>query len=147
MKLIIDPERPNPRQIGQVVTNLLSNAADAVLEKVGALAQKERSAFQGHIHIRTETYQYDNSDGVLIRVSDNGQGVPVEIRSQVFDDFFTTKAAGKGTGLGLTISGTIIREHSGHLEISDDATLGGACFQVWLPLNPKNACIDNPAPD
>ena len=56
-------------------------------------------------------------DGVEIRVSDDGPGIPRAIRNRIFDPFFTTKALGQGTGLGLAITHDIIREHRGVLEL------------------------------
>ena len=71
---------------------------------------------------------------VLIAFSDNGPGVPDDLRNKVFDDFFTTKAAGKGTGIGLALSRKFVDDHGGEIEISGSEKLGGARFQISLPL-------------
>jgi len=70
---------------------------------------------------------------VVVRVRDNGPGIPEENRSRVFDPFFTTRALDEGTGLGLSIAFDIVREHDGSLELESE--LGqGTCFTVRLPL-------------
>ena len=72
--------------------------------------------------------------GVVVCVSDNGDGVPQEIRQRIFEQFFTTKPAGVGTGLGLAMCADIVKEHGGILCVDDDPDLGGARFEMWLPL-------------
>jgi two-component system, NtrC family, sensor kinase len=70
----------------------------------------------------------------VIRIEDNGPGVPDEVLSQVFEPFFTTKPPGKGTGLGLSISHDIIRRgHGGELTV-ENLPDGGAAFIVRIPV-------------
>nr|WP_297356566.1 ATP-binding protein [uncultured Caldimonas sp.] len=105
-----------PAQIGQVLMNLLVNAAHAIAE-------------QGVIEIRTSSV----NDGVLIEVQDNGVGISPDFKDRIFEPFFTTKPVGKGTGLGLSISYNIVRNHGGWIKA--DSELGrGTCFSVWLPV-------------
>lgn len=107
----------NPQQINQVITNLLVNAAQAI---VG----------QGVITVCTRQEQ----EQVILSVSDTGHGIPEDIRKRIFDPFFTTKEVGKGTGLGLTISYDIIRKHGGSLSL--ESTPGvGTTFTIALPIN------------
>lgn len=68
----------------------------------------------------------------VLRVRDNGPGIPETDREHIFDPFFTTRAPGEGTGLGLSIAADIAREHGGRLEVSDEAG-GGTCFTLRLP--------------
>ncbi len=77
--------------------------------------------------------------GVALEVADNGDGVAEEIREKIFEDFFTTKPTGVGTGLGLSMCATIIKDHGGNIAVEDDDELGGALFQVWLPLSNPTA--------
>ncbi len=70
--------------------------------------------------------------GAEIQVSDNGPGIPAEIRERVFDPFFTTRAPGEGTGLGLSIAFEIVQEHGGELSL-DASPQGGARFTIRLP--------------
>jgi two-component system NtrC family sensor kinase len=106
--------------IHQVWTNLLTNAVDAISE-----AGREG---QGRIEIRTRGV----GEEVVVTVTDNGPGIPPEIRGRIFDPFFTTKDIGKGTGLGLSIVAGIIKKHRG--VISVESELGRTTFTVRLPL-------------
>jgi signal transduction histidine kinase len=111
--------------VNQVFMNLLSNAIDA-LES----AYQEQLIQQPEIQIWTERTPL----AVLVRIIDNGTGIPEQVRDRLFDPFFTTKPVGKGTGLGLSISHQIITEkHGGRLECH--STPGqGTEFRIWLPL-------------
>jgi signal transduction histidine kinase len=111
----------HPAQINQVFMNILSNAIDALLEREDQLHKK--------ILIVTES-QYDQ---VLIRISDNGGGIPPEILGKLFEPFFTTKPVGKGTGLGLAISYKIIEKHQGKIQVHSSAGEGTE-FVITLPL-------------
>jgi PAS domain S-box-containing protein len=121
-------------QINQVFMNIISNAIDAIDEQ---LAMNPTSASQNsEIKIITELIPsaIENSKPlVLIRITDNGQGIPEEIKNKLFDPFFTTKPVGKGTGLGLSISYQIVVEkHHGKLECHSQ--LGeGTEFRIYLP--------------
>ena len=119
-------------RIGQVVTNLLSNAADALSEKVDQERQQGQ-LFLGKIKVETYPKNLGGIDGILIAVSDNGDGVPDAIREKIFEDFFTTKPAGVGTGLGLSMCKTIVEDHHGKLEVDRDPEFSGARFSVWIP--------------
>ncbi|MEC8051712.1 MAG: ATP-binding protein [Myxococcota bacterium] len=110
----------------QVFTNILVNACDALEDK----QKNETSDFTPTILVETAC----ENDMVIIAFSDNGPGVPDDLRSKVFDDFFTTKAAGKGTGIGLALSRKFVDDHGGEIEISGSEKLGGARFQISLPL-------------
>jgi two-component system, NtrC family, sensor kinase len=76
----------------------------------------------------------DNSGEVRIDVIDSGPGIPAEILGQVFDPFFTTKKEGEGTGLGLSVSYTIIEKNGGRMEVKNQPDQG-ACFSIFLPTN------------
>ncbi len=123
-------------KIGQVVTNLLSNAADALTEKRDRSKEEGGERFKGQLSVTTTAHERDAIPGVLVAISDNGDGVPDSIREQIFEQFFTTKPAGVGTGLGLSMCAEIVKEHGGMLSVSDDETLGGARFELWLPVEP-----------
>ncbi|MFH0785068.1 MAG: PAS domain S-box protein [Pseudomonadota bacterium] len=113
-------------EMGQVILNLLTNAAQAIGEKLG----QNPSGEKGEIHISTKLI--DSS--VEIRVRDTGQGIPVPIRERIFDPFFTTKEVGRGTGQGLTISHDIItQKHGGTLTFETEDGVG-TTFIIRLPL-------------
>lgn len=77
---------------------------------------------------------------VGFEVSDQGPGLPAELRGKIFEAFFTTKPSGSGTGVGLAIVATMVEAHQGRLELAEGAG-PGACFRVWLPI-----CAQAPAP-
>lgn len=117
-------------RIGQIVTNLISNAADALREKAEA-----EPGFRGKISIFAGGTLRDGVEGVQLSVSDNGSGVPEANREKIFENFFTTKEAGVGTGLGLALCSEIAKEHGGTLKVDDDNVIGGARFELWLPIS------------
>ena len=108
--------------INQVLLNLVVNAADAI-------ASSDRDEM-GKISISTKALK----DRVQIIVSDNGSGMPNDVRQRIFDPFYTTKAVGKGTGQGLAIAYSIIKQkHNGSIEC--DSLVGvGTTFTIDLPL-------------
>ncbi len=120
----LPPVLADPDLLIQVVLNLLLNAADAVGVCDGR-AECDRPA----ISIGAE----EVSGSVKLWVADDGPGIPVENRERIFDPFFSTKATGKGTGLGLTTSWTLVQEMGGSLSL-DAGRAGGACFVVELPV-------------
>lgn len=109
--------RGQPGHVQQIVMNLVQNAIDA-------LADTDAPAI-------TITHE-ERGTQALLRVCDNGPGVPPEIAGAIFDPFFTTKPVGKGTGLGLSISHKIAQEHGGQLAYCAPGG-GGACFCLELP--------------
>jgi two-component system, cell cycle sensor histidine kinase and response regulator CckA len=70
---------------------------------------------------------------VVIRVSDSGPGVPIELRQKIFEPFFTTKEVGKGTGLGLALSASLASQLRGHLALVTDSDAKGATFEITIP--------------
>jgi two-component system, NtrC family, sensor kinase len=118
-----------PSQLNQVFMNLIVNAIDALEE----LEQKTN-----WIKISTECIA---NETVVIRIADNGTGIPAHIIKKLFDPFFTTKAVGKGTGLGLSISYQIIAErHGGRLRC--ESMMGqGTEFIIEIPIQPS--CVRN----
>ncbi len=111
--------------LNQVFMNLFSNAIDALGDHPNTGAD-----WQPTINISTES----NDSTIVIRIADNGSGIPEKIRSKIFDPFFTTKPIGSGTGLGLSISYQIIVDkHKG--SISCQSELGqGTEFTIELPI-------------
>ena len=120
MKLAADiPEIiGNANQLQQVLMNLAINAQQA-MEPDG-----------GTVDIAT----YFDNDNVYISVSDTGPGISEEVVEKIFEPFFTTKAAGEGTGLGLSVTYGIIRDHKGDIRV-ERADSGGARFVIALPLH------------
>jgi len=116
-------------ELNQVFMNLLMNAIQS-LEAVSEADLGDAEARE----IRLETRLIGKQAEVV--VSDNGGGVPAELRPRIFDPFFTTKPKGQGTGLGLSISTDIVRKHGGSLHV-EQSNEGGARFVVRVPLLPE----------
>ncbi len=104
-------------QLNQVFMNILDNA-------VGAIEN------QGDIWIRINT---DNKN-LILEIEDNGIGMDEETARKVFDPFFTTKPVGQGTGLGMSITHKIIKNHQGNIKV-DSKKGQGTKFTITLPLN------------
>lgn len=102
-------------QINQVLLNILTNAAQAI-EGFGVIRLQSRA----------------RDEGVEIRITDNGCGMPEAVRQRIFDPFYTTKPVGQGTGLGLSISYQIITQHGGSLAVASTPGTGTE-FRLWLP--------------
>lgn len=106
-------------QLNQVFMNILDNAQDAIKE-------------QGTVTINVKMKDGDNSR-VQIEFIDTGTGIPEENIKKVFEPFFTTKVVGKGTGLGMSISYRVIKDHNGTIDI--DSKVGvGTKFTIVLPI-------------
>jgi len=120
-------------QLSQVFMNLISNAIDALTDKLSEQATGSKT-WQPQIEITTEIVQRSAADWLSVRIADNGLGMPPEIQQRIFEMFFTTKPVGKGTGLGLTISHQIVtQKHGGELLLHSQPETGTE-FQVLLPL-------------
>src|SRR5215469_12723821 len=119
VEIMVDQNLPRVRgfigELNQVWANLIDNALDAVPEsgRIEITANRERQ-------------------GVVVRVIDNGSGIPAEVRERIFEPFFTTKPVGQGTGLGLDIVRRLVRHNDG--EISVESQPGHTEFRVVLPL-------------
>ncbi len=112
----------DPDQIVQVITNIITNAIDAIDEK------------EGSIELCTEKNEFE----VIIKIKDNGPGIKEKHQKKIFEPFFTTKKVGKGTGLGLAVAYGIIKMHKGQITVksNSDSTKGktGTTFEIKLPL-------------
>ena len=114
------------QDIGRVFLNMYNNAFYAVYEKLKLKGNSYRPK------VSVSTKKTDNK--IVVRFNDNGVGIPEKIRDKIFQPFFTSKPAGEGTGLGLSLSYDIIKAHGGELLI-DSKPNEGAEFIVELPLN------------
>ncbi|MFN6465803.1 MAG: AAA family ATPase [Nostoc sp. DedVER02] len=120
-------------QLNQVFMNILANAIDALDTSCEGLSFAQAQANRHQILIHTEVSS--GQSAVVIRIKDNGQGMPEEIRARIFDHLFTTKEVGKGTGLGLAIARQIVEEtHNGRL-ICNSALGKGTEFVIEIPLS------------
>jgi len=119
----LPPMLGNAGQLKQVFLNIIINAADATHGR-GALTIK--------------TFPSEDGDKIVIEFIDTGGGIPEDILPRIFDPFYTTKKVGEGTGLGLSMSYGIVKEHKGSIEV--DTVLGsGTTFRVLLPVEYEEA--------
>ena len=124
IRMDVPPDLPilmaHAGELNQIWANLIENAIDAVHTggEITVGARREES-------------------GLAIRVVDNGPGIPPEIQGRIFDPFFTTKPIGQGTGLGLDIALSVVRNHGGQLAV--DSHPGRTEFRVVLPMEPPKS--------
>jgi signal transduction histidine kinase len=105
-----------PQEITRVLLNLISNGFYAATKRKGELGDGDRG-YEPTLSVATK----DLGDRVEIRIRDNGTGIPPEVKDKMFNPFFTTKPAGEGTGLGLSLSHDIIvKQHGGTIEVDTE---------------------------
>jgi two-component system NtrC family sensor kinase len=122
----LNPLHCLPQQLNQVFMNILINASQAI-EK------------QGTIGIRTwqdELNQY-------VRISDDGCGMSVQTQARIFEPFYTTKAVGKGTGLGMSISYDIVKKHGGEI-LLESVPGQGSVFTLLFPRSGIPKAVSEP---
>ena len=122
----------DPSKIDQVIFNVVTNAMQSIVEKSRTLSASGKK-FTGNLHVATQNL----NESVLITITDNGVGIPPEIRSKIFDPFFSTKSAGQGTGLGLSVCHRIVEEHQGRIFFETVNNL--TTFSIELPVKPVAA--------
>lgn len=121
----LSPIEANGGELNQVWTNLLDNAVDAV-------------DGDGTVRVRTRR----EADSLVVEIGDDGPGIAPDLQSRIFDPFVTTKAVGRGTGLGLPTSHRIVAAHCG--QISVESVPGDTRFVVRLPLSETPAPAKDP---
>src|SRR3546814_176785 len=144
VRLELDPAPPpvwgDSDQLNQVVTNIIVNAQQAMMDVTTPRVLTIRSAYD------------DAAKEVTLTIADSGPGIPEEIQSRIFEPFFTTKDIGEGTGVGLAVSHRIVEAHEGRIRV--DSALGkGSAFTVTLPVGtaaavqaPQARAADNAGP-
>jgi ligand-binding sensor domain-containing protein/signal transduction histidine kinase len=136
METHFDPDLPLvsviPQDIGRVLLNLINNAFYAVHQRaiVGVTRSHADTMYQPTVTISTQKI----GDHIIIKVQDNGNGIPEAIKDKIFQPFFTTKPTGQGTGLGLSLAYDIVTKgHGGTLEVESTEGVGSE-FIISLPF-------------
>jgi C4-dicarboxylate-specific signal transduction histidine kinase len=106
-------------QLQQVLINLLLNALDALPSENGKIS----------------IYSFSGDGSISIKIKDNGRGIPKTIIDKIFEPFFTTKGVGKGTGLGLWVSYSIMESINGKIIVDSKETVGST-FTLEIPIIP-----------
>ncbi len=119
-------------QLTQVLINLMLNAEQAFPHDIDSPVLRISSCFE------------KQKERIVVKVSDNGPGIPKDLQVRIFEPFFTTKAVNEGTGVGLALSHRIVASHNGQLGLGD-SELGGATFELVLPID-VNSVPDNSEP-
>ncbi len=115
-------------QIQQVLTNLVVNAIQAMKKPGTIVVGVSRCALRPPHDARAPLADY-----VCLSVEDEGPGMPADVVAHIFEPFFTTKDIGEGTGLGLSVSHGLVREHGGWITV-DSLPGEGTCFSIFLPV-------------
>jgi signal transduction histidine kinase/CheY-like chemotaxis protein len=118
-------------QIDQVLINLSTNARDALPR--GGKIRISTSVTTPDTELLKQNDLQPGGEYALIRVEDNGVGIPENILQRIFDPFFTTKEVGKGTGLGLSMVYGIVKQHNGIISVESE-TNRGTTFSIYLPV-------------
>jgi hypothetical protein len=137
LELDLSPDLPQipayGAELSQVFINLIVNAADAIAER-----KENEPELEGKITIST----IQNGENIEIRVKDNGTGMTEDVRSKVFNQFFTTKDVGKGTGMGLSLTYNIVSsKHNGTVRVESEPNVGSS-FVVILPMDSHQSVAD-----
>jgi signal transduction histidine kinase len=126
LSIVVNPDAAplsaDADQLQQVLVNLILNACDACAE--GG-------------NIRANVTPAPTSPQVRLDIHDDGCGIPVENLNAIFDPFFTTKKRGEGTGLGLTVAASIVRNHGGALTVASVPGQGTTFSLLWPAANPR----------
>jgi two-component system, cell cycle sensor histidine kinase and response regulator CckA len=124
-----------PVQLAQVLLNLCLNARDAMPDGGRLRIETIETVFSAE----TALLHPQRRSGAFarLRVADSGEGMAPATQARLFEPAFTTKAPGRGTGMGLAIVQSVMRQHSGWVECVS-AVGQGSCFDVYLPLNLAN---------
>lgn len=116
-----------PQDVGRVLLNLYNNAFYAVSEKKNASPTVAPNHYEPTVSVSTKK----EGEKIIIRIADNGNGIPQHIADKIFQPFFTTKPTGQGTGLGLSLAYDIIKAHGGEIKAAANPA-GGAVFVITL---------------
>jgi CheY-like chemotaxis protein len=125
----------NPTQVHQIFMNLCTNAANA-MEDDGGIMEVRLTDVKLDTEFNKPHSNIEPGNYIQLSVSDTGTGIPPDVIESIFEPYFTTKASGKGTGMGLATVHGIVKSYGG--EIWAESELGkGAVFTIYLPITKK----------
>jgi two-component system, cell cycle sensor histidine kinase and response regulator CckA len=120
----------------QIFLNLSLNSRDAMPE--GGILDFKAENFEINEEFCKQHLDANPGLYVLVTIADTGQGIPLDLQKKIFEPFFSTKEAGKGSGLGLTTTLSIIRNHGGFIEVNSEEKKGSS-FKVYIPAVRKDS--------
>jgi PAS domain S-box-containing protein len=132
----------DPTQVHQVLINLCTNAAHA-MENDGGVLKIDLSEAELDNATVTQFGEIESGHYVLLAISDTGPGIDSENKANIFDPYFTTKAVGKGTGMGLAVVLGIVKNHNGAISVYSEPGKGST-FKVLFPVADEIANEDKP---
>jgi C4-dicarboxylate-specific signal transduction histidine kinase len=136
VSLVIEPSSAGERAVLQDAPRLAQACINLIANAIDAAAQTAAETGGGQVRVSV----VESPDRVSIRVEDNGPGVAVEIRDELFEPFSTTKPFGEGTGLGLALTRQIVEDHHGSVELKAREA-GGTCAELSIPVGQKLAPV------
>jgi signal transduction histidine kinase len=130
----------DPDQIQQVCLNLLMNAVQAMPAGAGG---RLRVSIESVTRRKGGLDRAAPAGYVMLQIADNGAGIAAAATQDIFEPFFTTKDAGQGTGLGLTVSHGIVKDHDGWIEVESppQGEPNGTLFSVFLPVEAAELAV------
>ncbi len=134
----------DPTQLHQIVMNLCTNAYQAMRESGGILGVRLFKASISEKDSKVASSELLPGNYVQLEVSDTGCGMGHETLERIFEPYFTTKAKGQGTGLGLSVVHGIVKGYQGQITVYSEVGKG-TCFHVYLPLIAQTPAIDGSA--
>lgn len=134
----LNPVMANPTQMHQVIMNICTNAAHAMREKGGILEISVKEIELDANSIKSKTIEPGRYQQLIF--SDTGHGMTNEIKSRIFEPYFTTKKKGEGTGMGLAVVHGIVKNHGGEITCYSEPNQG-TTFHVFLPVSEGEALM------
>ncbi len=148
LQLELDCDLPevcgNPASLRQVVMSLVMNASEAIGDRAGSIRLTNQLVKVGPETSIPVAFGLRDGDYLCLEVSDTGCGMSPEVQSRIFDPFFTTKFPGRGHGLGLAATRSIIRNHDGAIVLASTPERG-TTFQILLPVAQRESQLTPPA--